>query len=210
MSISKTTSFINDLFIPLAKATISGTVNTESPNNNVALQSMIDVVEKDILVNALGLTLYNELQTALLDLPNADQKWKDLVNGVEYDGKIWEGLDNPKSLLLYAVYYFFLSDNSAGFYTAVGISKPNSENSQLVTPAYKLATAWQTFLLKYQKGLKLCPDITYKNGVEFVDWFGNDNDVNQSLYQYLTDKAIDFGWDASKFRVYENVNTFGI
>lgn len=210
MSISQTTSFINDLFIPLAKATISGTANTESPNNSIALQSMIDVVEKDILVNALGLTLYNELLVALADLPNADQKWKDLVNGVEYDGKIWEGLDNPKSLLLYAIYYFFLSDNSNGFYTAVGVSKPNSENSQLFTPTYKLATAWQTFINKYQNGLKLCPDITYKNGVEFIDWFGNYDGVYQSLYQYLTDKAADFGWNASKFKVYENVNTFGI
>jgi len=210
MNIIDNTYFKNDLYIPLGVDTISGTVNTNSPNNKTALEDCITEVEKSILLNALGLTAYNELQTALADLPSADQKWKDLVNGVEYDGKVWIGLNNPKSLITYAVYYFFLTRISQGFYTAVGVSKPSSENATLVTPAYKLAASWQAFLKKYQSGYLKEPFFSNVNGVDFIDWFGCSEEIEVSLYRFLSDKKEDYTFDASKFSVYESINSFGI
>lgn len=208
-NITDTSNFINDLFIPLAKAQPSGSVSDSSPNNQDALINAITVVERSILINALGLTIYNELQTALLDIDNAAQKWQDLVKGVEYDDKVWSGLDNPQSLLLYAIYYSFLSDNS-DFYTAVGVAKPQSENANNVTPFYKLSSANHNFINKYQTGCLEYPQVykTYKG--TFIDWVGASDNVDVSLYQFLQDKKDDYSFDASKFKTYRVQNSFGL
>lgn len=208
-NIIDTSYFINDLFIPLAVANPTSVASQATPNNNVALTDLITVVEKDLLLNALGLTAYNELQTALLDLPNADQKWKDLVNGVEYDGKIWEGLDNEKSLIAYCVYFGFLSNNS-DFYMAMGTTKPNAENSTHTNPNYKLATSWQMFIKKYQGNCLTNPNIYYHLGVPVVDYFGDSNEIQVSLYQFLNDKVDDYGFDNTKFKTYRQKNSFGL
>jgi hypothetical protein len=45
----------------------------------------------------------------------------------------------------------------------------------------------------------------------FIDWFGCNNDVNVSLYQYLNDKSADFpNLDLGNFKIYESQNSFGI
>lgn len=210
MSISNIDNFVNDLYIPLAKGTISGTANTETPNSRAYVLELIDEVEKDVLLNALGLDLYNELMVALIDLPSADQKWRDLVNGVEYDGKIWEGLDNAKSLFLYAVYTLFIMENS-DFLTALGVAKSNVENANLTTNSTKVSYAWQKFLTKYQDGCLSEPLIYSDSGYSFTDYYGTNDNVQRSLYQYLNDNLDTWDtWDNSKFRLYEQINSFGI
>ena len=207
-SITLITKFTNELYIPLAVNNPSSVVSQSTPNNSVSLQSTIDKVERDILVNSLGITTYNELQTALLDLPNADQKWKDLVNGVKYDGKVWEGLGNDFSLLAYAIYYTFLKQNT-NFYMAIGMSKPNSENAVNVNPTQKLVWAWENFLVKYQQR-RCFQDFVY-NYREFYysDEFYN-NEAFVSLFEFLTDKSADYGFDSSKFKFYKMINSLGI
>lgn len=195
-NINNNTIFKNDLFIPLAANNITTVASQQTPNNNAALEAMITLVEKDILLNVNGLTFYNDLQTALADLPASDQKWQDLVNGVEYDGKIWEGLNNSNNLLAYATYYHFNSRN-VDFYTSVGMAKPNSENATQVNHTQKLVSIWQTFLYKYQKA-------------NCLDYFRHYTDVNVSLYQYLTDKAVDFDFTGSKFKLYKQINSLGL
>jgi hypothetical protein len=210
MSISNIDNFVNDLYIPLAKGTISGTATTETPNSKAYVLELINEVEKDVLLNALGLDLYNELMVALVDLPSADQKWRDLVNGVEYDGKVWEGLDNSKSLLLYAVYTLFIMNNST-FLTATGTTKPNSENSSNVVNNTKVAYAWQKFLIKYQNGCLAEPLIYSDSGINFIDYYGNNDNIQRSLYQYLNDNLDVWDtWTPVNFYLYEQINSFGI
>lgn len=206
MSISNIDNFVNDLYIPLAKGTISGTPNTETANSKSYVLELINEVEKEVLLNCLGLDLYNELMVALLDLPNANQKWRDLVNGVEYDGKIWEGLDNSNSLLLYAVYYLFIMENSEQL-TALGTANSKVENANLTSNSTKASRAFQVFLNKYQKGYLNEPYV-YDN---VIDYYGNNDNIRVSLYQYLNDNLLMWDtWKNSGFRFYNQVNSFGI
>lgn len=198
-NINDTTFFKNDLFIPLATNNIATVASQQTPNNNTALTAMITQVEKEILININGLTFYNDLQTALADLPSSDQKWQDLVNGVEYDGKYWEGLNNSNNLLAYAIYYHFNSRN-VDFYTSVGMAKPNSENALQVNHTQKLVSMWQTFIDKYQKGHCFYYPYHYYYYV----------DTNVSLWQYLNDKAVDYDFQQSRFRLYQTINSLGL
>lgn len=210
MSISNIDNFVNDLYIPLAQGTINSTPNTATPNSRAGVLELINEVEKDVLLNSLGLDLYNELLAALVDLPSADQKWKDLVNGVEYDGKIWEGLDNTKSLLLYAVYTLFIMNNSDHL-TALGVAKSKVENANITTNVTKVSYAWQKFLSKYQDGCLAEPLVYSDSGYTFTDYYGTNDNIKRSLYQYLNDNLDTWTtWDSAKFRLYEQINSFGI
>lgn len=198
----------NDLNLPLAANQPTSVSSVASPNNQAALTNMISEVEKDILVNALGLDNYNALQIALSDLDNADQKWKDLVNGVEYDSKIWEGLNNDLSLIAYAVKFLFLNGNIQQN-TAVGVTNVNSENASIVSPNYVLVNCWNKFISKYQGGENR-PNIYSHNGVNVIDWYGGSSDVFVSLYKFLEDNKEDYNFDGSNFMQYESKNTFDI
>lgn len=210
MQIIDTTFFVNEFYIPLANTPIQGMASQVTPNNGGVLGSLIQEVEKDVLLSALGLANYKLLQTALVDLPSADQKWKDLVNGKEYGDYLWEGLNSPKGCLVNACYYTFIHQNSE-YLTALGVSKPNTENAVNVSPFAKLANSWQTFTNKYQGGCLLNPLTSMSNGYSFVDWYGTQENVQRSLYQYLNDNAVTYGFEASKFQVFDdNVNSFGL
>lgn len=202
-NIIDTTYFVNDLFIPNAKEVAGGA------NNNAYVLECITRVEKSLLRNALGLSIYNELQAALPVVEGSEDKWKWLVNGREYDGKVWEGLSDQKSLIAYLVYAVFLDENSH-FWTTTGTVKPAPENSENVTPAFKYATSWLRFTEKYQKGCLTEPYVINGYGYEYRDYYGNNEDVEVSLYQYLRDNKELYGWDESNFKVYAEKNTFGL
>lgn len=201
----------NELYLPLAVTQMVTSSNLAAPNSQTALTNLIGEVERDILLNALGLTSYNLLQTALADLDNSAQIWQDLVNGKEYDGKVWEGLKGDYSLLSYAVYFFFLNQNTQ-FLTALGVSVPESENAKTVNPTYKLTVAWNKFITKYQGGYKDLPLYYNFGNVTVKDYFGErcPDDIQVSLYRYLDDNAEAYAFDKSKFLFYENQNSFGI
>jgi hypothetical protein len=210
MQIIDTSFFINELYIPLASLGLSGSSSQATPNNNGVLNSLIVEVEEDVLLSALGLVNYNLLQNALIDLPNAGQIWKDLVNGKNYDSYRWEGLKNSKGCLAYAIYYTFLHQNSDQL-TAVGVSKINTENAVNVSPFAKLANSWQKFTNKYQGGCLLNPITSISKGYSFIDWYGTQENVQRSLYQYLNDNAELYSFDVSKFQTFDdNVNSFGL
>lgn len=198
----------NDLFIPLAADVPVSYPNQASPDNSAALDNMCIEIERSLLLNALGLEIYNELQEALPITDDSEQKWKDLVDGAEYGGKSWEGLGNEKSLIAYAVYFSFLSGNS-DFYTALGVAKPDAENASLKTPAYKLASASQIFIRKYQNGSYPRPNVIECYRGSFVDYYGSEQEVEVSLFQFLRDHKDDYGWDG-RFKTYEMQNSFGI
>jgi len=200
----------NELNIPQSVSVIVANPALETPNSESYLTNLCVRIEKSILVNALGLQTYNTLQLALADIDNPlYASYKKLVQGDEYDNKIWNGLDYDYSLIAYKIFEEFVTERNEQL-SGVGVVKTDAEKSNLRTPSYKIATANQKFFIQYQNGYLIEP-IIFDN---FIDWFGNNNDLEVSLHQYLMDKADDFtDFKIENFRVYcesEVKNTFGI
>lgn len=57
----------NELYIPLSVADPVSNASQASTDNQDYLTNLISVVEKNILLNALGLATYNTLQLAISD-----------------------------------------------------------------------------------------------------------------------------------------------
>ena len=197
----------NILYIPLASEVPLPSAVTSTSNDGTYIDNLCIEIEKTILVNALGLTTYNELQLALADIDNPlNASYKKLVNGDEYDGKIWVGLKYDLSLIANAVWIEYVSQKNTNL-SAVGNSQVNLEKGTLVTPMYKIANASASFIKQYQ-GEILDEPIVIGN---FIDWQGGDDSVEVSLYRYLSDKKTDFpDVDLNKFKFYEQINSFGI
>ena len=197
----------NILYIPLASEAPLPSAVTSTPNDGTYIDALCIEIEKTILVNALGLTTYNELQLALADIDNPlNASYKKLVNGDEYDGKIWVGLKYDLSLIANAVWIEYVMQKNTNL-SAVGNSQVNLEKGTLVTPMYKIANASASFIKQYQ-GKILDEPIVIGN---FIDWQGDDDSVEVSLYRYLSDKKTDFpNVDLNKFKFYEQLNSFGI
>lgn len=190
----------NYIHIPLAVADPSAT-----PNNATELDFMCVKLEREILLNALGLSLYNEIKAITdIDLPE-NAKFKKLIQGDEYDGKIWLGLDNDDSLIANYIYQEFVTQTDIRL-SATGAKKVNAENATAQTPKYLIAGAHQNFIKQYQGEYLTTPFIDNN----FIDWYGCNN-VEKSLYGYLMDKQADFtNWKPENFKIYETKNSFGI
>lgn len=198
----------NELNIPLAVAVPNSNPSTATPSNEVYLKNLIAKEEKTILLNALGLTTYNTLQLALVDIDNPlYASYKKLVEGEEYDGKVWNGLSGDYSLIAYRVYEVFVSETNTRL-SAIGNTKVNPQGSEQMTPIYKIANANHNFLKQYQGGYLFDP-IVFEN---FVDWYGQNDDVEVSLHTYLNYKKADFvDFKIEDFKVFrESKNSFGI
>ena len=197
----------NILYIPLSSEAPLPSAVTSTPNDGTYIDALCIEIEKTILVNALGLTTYNELQLALADIDNPlNASYKKLVNGDEYDGKIWVGLKYDLSLIANAVWIEYVMQKNTNL-SAVGNSQVNLEKGTLVTPMYKIANASAGFIKQYQ-GEYLYEPIVIGN---FIDWQGCNDSVEVSLYRYLSDKKTDFpNVDLNKFKFYEQINSFGI
>ena len=198
----------NELNIPLSVQTLVANPTLQTPNDVAYLDSLCLRVEKSILLNALGLAMYNELQLAITDLfvNPLYASYKKLVEGDEYDGKVWQGLDNDYSLIAYRIFEEFMTETNVRL-VVNGNVQLSPEKASLISPAYKIANANQKFIQSYQSGFLREP-IIFEN---FIDWFGSNDEINVSLYNYLIDKKEDFPlWDLSKFAVYTTKNTFGL
>jgi hypothetical protein len=199
----------NELNIPLGVSQAVANPTLATPNSSNALTNLCVKIEKSILLNALGLTTYNTLQLALADINNPlYASYKKLVQGDTYDGKVWEGLNNDYSLIAYRVFEEYITQTNEHL-TGVGNTQGKPEKATLTSPKYKIANANLTFIEKYQGGYLDYP-IVHNDG-EFIDWFGNQEQIEVSLYRYLLDKKDDFiGFDIEKFKTYETKNSFGI
>lgn len=198
----------NELNIPLSVQTLVANPTLQTPNDVAYLDSLCLRVEKSILLNALGLAMYNELQLAITDLfvNPLYASYKKLVEGDEYDGKVWQGLDNDYSLIAYRIFEEFMTETNVRL-VVNGNVQLSPEKASLISPAYKIANANQKFIQSYQSGFLREP-IIFEN---FIDWFGSNDEINVSLYNYLIDKKENFPlWDLSKFAVYTTKNTFGL
>ena len=187
------------------------------PNSGNEITYFITKYERQLLIYFLGISLYNELQTALQDLPNAAQKWQDLVNGVDYtkDNVTYrfDGLkgNEKDSLLAYYVFCEYLK-NDNDYYSTVGTTKSMAKDGVNVTSTRRYLEAWYEFINKYQNECGTDEPIYYvSNGVVVgIDYHANMDRKNKlvSLETYLKDHETEFeGYDFQRFN---NKNTLGI
>jgi hypothetical protein len=191
----------NYIYIPLA---VNDPLGTSS--NATELDYLCEKLEREILINALGLSLYNEIKALTVDTIELVEnlKFKKLIQGDEYNGKIWYGLDNDDSLIANYIYNQFVTDTDIRL-SATGAKKVNSENATTQTPKYLISGSHQNFIKQYQGEYLSSPSISGN----FIDWYGNN--VEKSLFGYLMDKQIDFtNWSPENFKIYETKNSFGI
>lgn len=192
---------------------------TGSPSAVTDLDSFITKYERRLLINALGVTLYDLLQTALADLGAADQKWQDLVNGKNYtnpDGNVrrWNGLkgfDKQSVIAFYVFTEYLRNDNET--YTTTGVVKSEAANASIVDATPKFIKAYNEFLKAYQGSGIISEPVVLVNGFGSVgyDWFGND-DVEVSLFRYLTDsnELVANTYPDFEFRFYGHLTSAGI
>lgn len=207
MIINNTYFQTQPLFIPNSEA--QPTIGVTTPTKVEELNRVIDRLEYDVLLNALGYDQTAELLSQLNPdgtfIGGAIQKWVDLVDGKS--GTQWKGLryeigENKVSLLAYYVYYHYLLEDST-FYAVTGTVKSDSANAVMVNPTVKLVTAWNKFAAMYE-GDYQC-HYNYWNNI-FSDWnwswfpYYSRRDNALSLKKYLKDNGSDY--DTSYFREY--------
>lgn len=131
--------------------------NINESNNGVKedLTQFIDIEVRDFMRNLLGLELFTEFDSfmvaGVID-PSAPQKWLDLVNGVTYDGKRWNGLiyeiaPYKKSLLTNYIWAKYYTDRNR----IDGNGNANvieSKNAILGNAANQYFPIWNEFVLQ--------------------------------------------------------------
>lgn len=169
--------------------------NAGAPNNALAsdLDFIIVKYERPLLIGAIGGKRYLELESAMEDLENADEKWKNLVNGTNYekDGLtfIWDGLrgDNKDSFVANYVYCHYLRFDEIQ-YSSTGMTILGVKNGDNASFLPKYVSSWNSFLRGYQG-----------EGANPV-----------SLEKFLADHESDYPLDGHVFKKHSPVNRFGI
>lgn len=124
---------------------------------NGDLQAIIDKYEKGLLMAALGVSQYTELQTALADLNNAAQKWQDFVNG----SGAYQGIKRILGNYLYCNWLRF----DEVTLTTTGAGKAKVQNHSVADYNQKYVERWN----------------------EFVYWWQEGNEEDTSLLEFLND-----------------------
>lgn len=202
------TYFIKELSIPNLNEMDSDTLAT--------LNIDIDKYVRELLQNALGYSLFKDLDNNITDGAldeGAPQKWIDLVDGAEYTkgSKVynWKGLKfeegNYKgSLLAKYVYYYWLKD-SVSLLTGTGEKTITATNAVAVNSGQRLVLVWNDFVNDYQGDL--CRPF-YSNQC-FDNWMKPNNQNNfVSLIQFLNDNESNYP-EATKL-LYNNQNQLGL
>lgn len=190
------TYFIQDITIPTTdNLDVVGTDNT--------LSQFIDKYARLLLKNALGITLFNLFDESLENgelKEDADQKWKDLVNGKTYTDngstKVWkgllftEGVFKGSVLAHYTYYHWYLWQMSQ--ISNFGEVKGSTVNAISVNETTKLVQIWNEFIQMYQGSSETKATYSVMNGVPFTDYFSANNNEDVSLLQFLIDNDTDY------------------
>lgn len=212
MYIIDETYFIREISIP--------NVNEVQSESYDTLNYFVDEYVRQLLRDALGIELFNELDSYVIDgvfdETSAPQYIIDLVNGVEYIKDDitykWSGLISEegvfkKSLLANYVYCKWF-ENSITYQSGVGEVTINATNSNLVNPTQRYVKYWNSFLEMYQGLCEYKPTIYYKSDVRIIDWLGQTPNTQVSLIQYLLDHEQDY--TNCTMKLYEVKNQLGI
>ena len=181
------------------------------------LNGIIIDAERQLLTDCLNRSLFLELETALNDLPNADQKWIDLVEGVDYlkDGKTvrFEGLRGylKDSLVAYYVFCEYMQRDDS-YYSTTGTVKATQKGAANYGGTKKFNDAYNTFVKYYQNDISHneCNYIIDAYGcVVGLDYYKQDYESSFiTLETYLEDNKTDF--EGYSFRRYERKNSFDL
>lgn len=206
------TYFIKELSVP--------NINEMDSDNLTILKQYTDQYSRQLLQNALGYVLFNDLDSyidnGVLDVL-APQKWLDLVNGVEYtkDGKQykWRGLKyteglHKSSILAKYCFYHWLKDNVTTI-TGTGEKSIKSVNADSVNSNQRLVNVWNDFVSEYQGSNTRFPTVWYKGATKVIDWFGSGESLGfVSLIQFLTDNETNYPY--ATLITYSLQNQFGL
>ncbi|MCY7291342.1 MAG: hypothetical protein LH615_04085 [Ferruginibacter sp.] len=172
MYLIDSTYFIQDCYIP--------NLNEIDSDNLTDLNQKINRDVPKLLREILGVDGFTELNSFIsngeLSL-TAPQKWIDLVHGVTYDSKSWDGLLNvfgtyKESVLAKYVYYNFLNENVVE-HTGVGLKVLSAQNAKDINPTQEIVKAYNNFVKSYS-GSNIC----------------NASNYDVSLIRFLADKAL--------------------
>lgn len=121
------------------------------------LELLIEREEPKYLKLLLGLGFYNAFIDGIDPISGAEQRWLDLLNGIEYEYNSrdyqWIGFENdPKQSPIANYIYAQYLKNLVETMTGVGTVKPATENGSLASATPKIVRAWNE-MVEWQKGL---------------------------------------------------------
>lgn len=203
---------------------------TTTPTVQTTLDLLMDEYERELLLNALGVDLFNQLVVAAADIDNAIYaKWKSLINGADYtinakkyrfDGL--KGYLNQSLIAFYVKAKYLVNDEFK--YTASGMSANTPKNGVRASFNEEYVSVWMKFIRQYQGSVKTINsgDTIYSgnyyrdpiySGYRFlgIDYYTK-RDIKSSLFQYLCDanELDSTAFPNFEFKIYPTVNRFGI
>jgi hypothetical protein len=192
------TYFINELYIPHAKPSVTSDVVTVDSQ----LNSFINKYERDCLVRCLGLKLYNEFISNIdvnqktLIKTTSDDKWNKLLNGGTYtinnDDFEWRGLrfknsdldaKPNRSLIANYVFWHFESNNDS-YNTGNGNVRPKAKNADKVSASLKVVKSWNEMVEMIQ-GKEINQNVIYSRFGIGLDYYQDSTEVD--LYKFIED-----------------------
>ena len=142
------------------KTYFKGLVRLQIGNNIISdlLDEFIPRVEKDILIRAMGYSLYSEFTTQI-EASSPDQKWLDLRDGKEFTLQDFRGneitvyfpglanSDNENMLVYFT--YFYVVRMLQQQATSAGVTYNVPETGGLTNAGQKMADAWNNGVRMY-------------------------------------------------------------
>ena len=190
------TYFIKELYVP--------NLNEMDSDTLTGLNIFIDKYARQFLRDALGNSLFLELDSFITDGvlgSNAPQKWKELVNGVDdWKGLIFTEGTYKGSILAKFVYYYWLKDAVSNI-TGTGEKVITATDALAVNSTQRLTNVWNSFVLDNQGVYDGCRYLDYC-------YFNDENDIQDSLIRFLTDKSEDY--PDARMKVYAIKNQLGL
>lgn len=179
--------------------------NINEPNTDLN-EEVNDYIEDKVrlfLENCLGLDLFEELDSFIIDgvlVDTAPLNWKNLVNGCKYvnngtnyrfKGLLQTNGGIKKSLLANYTFYHWLEDNVTQ-QSGIGEVVTNGKNAINANSTQRLTSVWNEFVTLNQEGNLNYP-VAYRKGcTRVVDWLGNANSANVSLITFLQHNQEDY------------------
>jgi len=197
--ITNNTYYINEIYIPHAKPSVSSDVTTVSAE----LDSFIEEYERECLIKSLGFQLFT-LFNAELDSTEATglkagsiAKWDDLLNGKTYtdpsgDLVTWRGIrfkNKPtdslpnRSFLANYVFYNY-EENADVFRAGVGYVKGKAQNAVERSPAPRAIKAFRKMVDMIQ-GKEFKKELIVSRFGYGIDYYYESNEV--TLYKFIRD-----------------------
>lgn len=177
--------------------------NTEEPTSDasIELDLSIDRYVSQFLKLTLGNVLFEELKSYTTDGEldiSAPLKWQNLIDGCDYtiDGTTytWQGLkytDGAFKVSLLAN-YVYVNQFQSNINSQLGQVLVEGKNSNVVDSTPHLVSIWNEFVEMYQGSYDCNPQQYYRNGVLFVDYYGNRESGYVSYLQFLLDNKTDY------------------